>query len=195
VEGIGVADIAQFFLAQPDNPDVPIAIDRSTGARTIEIAAFEILTSSGTGRRPIDSFDRGFLEWVTTGGVKMQLAPRGNPLRAPAIAGCHRFSATAASDWWYAGSRRSILRRRRASHWIVASENETTLVISLEMKTGKRFTQSVYPPGKREAFHVNLKLADFEGDGHFDPAQWKSIAIADTLGQPNTIWVAKVAVE
>jgi len=41
---------------------------------------------------------------------------------------------------------------------------------------------------------VNLKLADFEGDGHFDPAQWKSIAIADTLGQPNTIWVAKVAV-
>jgi hypothetical protein len=77
----------------------------------------------------------------------------------------------------------------------IASQNETTLVISLEMKNGKRFTQTVYPPGTREAFRVNLKLEDFEGEGTFDAGQWKSIAIADTLGKPNTIWIAKVRVE
>jgi hypothetical protein len=194
VEGIGIADVAQFFLAQSDNPDVPIAIDRSTGARTIEIAGFEIVTGGATGRRPIDSFDRGFLEWVTTGGVKMQLAPRENPLRAPAMQ-----ATTVLNDGRFGLVVRRVssfdLAKATRLTFDVASENETTLVISLEMKNGKRFTQTVYPPGKREAFPVSVKLSDFEGDGRFDPAQWKSIAIADTLGQPNTIWIAKVAVE
>jgi len=194
VEGLAIVDIAQVFLAQPDQPDVPIAIDRSTGARTIEIASFEILAGGGAGRRAIDSFNRGFLEWMTTGGVKLQLASRDNPLSGPAMQ-----AATTLSDGRFGLMVRRVstldLAKAVRLTFDVASERETTLVVSLEMKNGKRFTQTVYPPGKREAFKVDLKLADFEGEGRFDPAQWKSIAIADTLGQPNTIWVAKVAVE
>ena len=145
-------------------------------------------------RRAIDSFDRGFLQWVTTGGVKMRLAPRDNPLGVSAME-----AATGLSEGRFGliVRRVSTLDLSKADRLVfdMASQNETTLVISLEMKNGKRFTQTVYPPGQREAFHVNLNLGDFEGEGTFDPAQWKSIAIADTLGQPNTIWIAKMGVE
>jgi hypothetical protein len=63
------------------------------------------------------------------------------------------------------------------------------------MKNGQRFNQTIFPPGKREAFHVNLKLADFEGESTFDPAQWKSIAIGDISGDPNTLWLARMGIE
>ncbi len=195
VEGIGVLDLAQFFLNQPDSGEVPIAIDHPTGARTLEIDGFEVVSGSPVPeRRPIDDFDRGFLSWITTGGMKLQLAGKANPLGAPAF----EASTTAA------GGRFGLVVRRVANldlsralrlTFDVASENETTLVVSLETKGGKRFNQTVYPPGKREVFHVRLKLADFEGDGTFDPAQWKSLAIADASGEPNTIWLAHVGVE
>jgi hypothetical protein len=66
------------------------------------------------------------------------------------------------------------------------------------LKKGSRYNLTVYPPGGREVFHVNLKLADFEGPGKLDPAQLKSLAISDITvasgGAPasNTIWIGKV---
>jgi len=195
VEGMGVFDLAQFFLNQPDNPEVPVAIDRPTGSRTLELEGLEVVRGAPAAvRRSIDDFDRGFITWITTGGMKLRLAPKPNPLDLPAL------EATASA----AGGRFGLLVRRVANldlaraarlTFDVASENETTLVVSLETKSGKRFNQTVYPPGKREVFHVRLKLADFEGDGEFDPVQWKSLAIADASGEPNTLWLAHVAVE
>ena len=195
VEGMGVFDLAQFFLNQPDNPEAPVAIDRPTGSRTLELDGLEVVRGAPAAvRRSIDDFDRGFIPWITTGGMKLRLAPKPNPLDLPAL------EATASA----AGGRFGLLVRRVASldlaraarlTFDVASENETTLVVSLETKSGKRFNQTVYPPGKREVFHVSLKLADFEGDGEFDPVQWKSLAIADASGEPNTLWLAHVAVE
>ncbi|MBZ5622370.1 MAG: hypothetical protein LAQ69_27105 [Acidobacteriia bacterium] len=80
----------------------------------------------------------------------------------------------------------------------IASEHESTLVVSLESKQGKRYTVTIYPPGGREVFHVKLKLADFQGPGRLDPAELKSLAISDITaasgGAPasNTIWIGKV---
>jgi hypothetical protein len=80
----------------------------------------------------------------------------------------------------------------------IASEHEATLVISLESKQGARHNMTIYPPGGRERFHVDLKLSDFEGPGKLDPRQLKTIAITDITaaagGAPatNTIWIGKV---
>jgi hypothetical protein len=194
VEGVAVLDLAQFFLAQAEKPDMPIAIDRPTGARTLEIAGFQVISGEAARHTTIDAFDRGFLPWITMGGVKLQLAGRENPLGAPAM-----LAAITSSDGRFGLLLRRVsnldLAKATRLTFDMASQNETTLAISLEMKNGQRFTQTIAPPGKREPFHVSLKLADFEGEGTFDPAQWKSIAIADTLGSANTIWIAKVGVE
>jgi hypothetical protein len=195
VEGIGILDAAQVFLAQADNPERPFAIDRVTGSRTIEIANLEVIAGDGTApARSIDSFDRGFLEWITMGGVRLQLAPKANPLGGPAM----QMAASGEDGKLGLAIRRvSNLNLAKAERLVfdVASENDTTLVISLEMKGGQRFNQTVYPAAKREILHVRVKLADFEGEGEFDPSQWKSIAIAETSGQPNTLWIARMGVE
>jgi hypothetical protein len=196
VEGVGFVDLAQIFLTQSEDPDVPIAVDRPSGPRSLEIANFEVVTAPGAvpRRRAIDTFDRGFVQWFSMGGVKLQLAPKANPVGAAAMQ-----AVTAAQDGKF-----GLLMRRVANldlahaerlMFDMASDNDTTLIVSLEMKNGHRFNQTIYPPGKREVFSVKLKLADFEGEGVFDPAQWKSIAIAEASGQPNTLWIGPMRVE
>jgi hypothetical protein len=195
IEGLGVLDLAQLFLSQPENPDARFAIDRATGARTIEIAGLEVIEGeSAAPERSIDGFDRGFLEWITMGGMKLQLAPKTNPLGAAAM---QMVASAEGGRIGLAMRRVSNLNLAKAQRLVfdMASENETTLVISLETKSGKRFNQTIYPPGKREVLHVRVKLADFEGEGAFDPAQWKSIAIAEASGQPNSVWIARMSVE
>ena len=60
VEGVGIADLAQFFLSQPENPDFPIVINRQTGEHRVEIDHFELLTTGASPKRAgIDAFDRG----------------------------------------------------------------------------------------------------------------------------------------
>jgi hypothetical protein len=195
VEGIGILDVAQLFLAKAGNPDAPFAINRATGSRTIEIADLDVIAGDGTApSRSIDGFDRGFLEWITMGGVKLQTAPKANPLGGPAM---QMVASGEDGKFGLAIRRVTNLNLAQAQRMVfdVASENDTTLVISLEVKGGKRFNQTVYPAGKREILHVRVKLADFEGDGVFDPAHWKSITIAEASGQPNTLWIARMGVE
>src|SRR5260370_41528593 len=92
----------------------------------------------------------------------------------------------------------------------IASEHDTTLVISLELKkpggAGPRYTATIYPPANRKVFHVNLALSDFQPDqtqpnsspAKLDPSQLNSIAIMDISSSaggdagPNTIWIGKL---
>jgi hypothetical protein len=80
----------------------------------------------------------------------------------------------------------------------IASEHESTLIVSMELKQGARYNQTIYPPGGRERFHVNLKLSDFEGPGKLDPTKLKSLWITDVTAAAggatgnNTIWIGKV---
>jgi hypothetical protein len=200
VEGIGLTDLAQFFLMQADNPDFPVIVDRSTGSHTLLLDDFELLASAGPVRvsgLAIDRFDRGFLEWITMGGMQLKVAPKENPLGMPAMEAAYQ-----QTEGHYGLLLRRIanldLTKATRLAFDVASEREATLVVSLETRKGQRFNLSIFPPGKREVFHVSLRLADFEGPGRLDPGQLKSIAIADISAagggaeQANTIWIGKL---
>jgi hypothetical protein len=200
VEGIGLTDLAQFFLAQADNPDFPAIVDRASGSHTVLLDGFELLGGSAPAHAAglsIDGFNRGFLQWITMGGVRLRVAPRENPLGMPAME----------ASYVQAEGHYGLLLRRLANldlsqarrlAFDVASEREATLAVSLETKKGQRFQLTIFPPGKREVFHVNLRLADFEGPGRLEPGQLKSIAITDISAAgggaelANTIWIGKM---
>jgi hypothetical protein len=180
VEGIGITDLAQFFLAQPDNPEFPVLIARGSGEHTLWIDDFELLASPppAGGSLEIDRFDRGFLPWITMGGMRMKAVDKGNPLGIPAMEAAYQQTE----------GRYGILMRQLSGYDLskaarlafdLASDHESTLMVSLETKKGERYNLTIYPPGKREIFHVGLSLADFEGPGTLDPSQLKSLALTD----------------
>lgn len=207
VEGLGLLDLAQFFAEMPANGVLPLTVERPSGPRTVEIENFEVLRSPADARKaagavPLSTLSRNFLDWVTPGGMKLQLNSSGNPLAVPAIQATYeqregqfalllrRVGQTEA-----AGTKRLVFD--------VASEHEATLVISLETRKpgggqGPRYTLPIYPPGGKEVFHVDLKFSDFQGDGPFDPALWRTIAIMDITAASgggdgaNTVWVGNI---
>jgi len=206
LQGIGIVDVAQFFLSLPDNPEFPMVIDRPSGTHKISMSDFQILSSGGGEVRragEIDSFRRGFLDWATLGGMKMKLVNAAdNPLSLPSLQASYE-----QTEGHYAVLTRRLgqldLSKARRLAFDVASEHDATLVVSLEMKApagkqGTRYNMTIYPPGAKEVFHVNLNLADFEGPGKLDPAQLKALAITDITRaeggatQANTIWIGKI---
>jgi hypothetical protein len=209
VEGLGLFDLGQFFAQFPGG-GAPITVKIDQGQHTAAVESFEVLSSPAAAPRatanamPLDTLDRNFLDWVTLGGMDLKFNSGSNPLHAPALEASYeqsegqlqlllrRVSGTA-----MAGAKRLVFD--------VASEQEATLMLSLEMTKpgggqGPRFTLPVYPPGGKEVFHVNLDLASFQGDGKFDPAKWRTIAIVDVTGASggaaghNTLWIGNVAV-
>ena len=200
VEGIGITDVAQFFVSQAENPDFPAIVDRSAGSHTLLLDDFELLAGPGPAHAAglaIDGFDRGFLEWITMGGVQLRMAPKENPLDMPAMEAAYE---QAEGHYGLLVRRLANLDLSKATRlaFDVASEREATLVVSLETKKGQRFHLTIFPPGKREVFHVSLRLTDFEGPGRLEPGQLKSMAITDISAagggaeQANTIWIGKV---
>ena len=209
VEGIGLFDLAQFFSQLPKNPEFPVAMNVAQGPHTVTLESFEILSSPPTEPRVpangirLSMLDRNFIDWVTLGGMQLKLNAGPNPLNGPALE----------ADYQQAeGHFQLLLRRVRGEEtakakrlvFDIASEHDVTLMLSLEMNNpgggqGPRFTLPIYPPGGKELFHVDLSLADFQGDGKFDPAQWRSFAIVDITvaggGEPasNTLWIGNVA--
>jgi len=133
--------------------------------------------------------------------MKINLSAADNPLGMPALQPSYEQTE----------GRYPVLIRRLAQvdlskakrlAFDVASVHDATLVVSLEMKgvAGKpgRYNTTIYPPAFEEVLHVNLSLADFEGPGKLDPAQLKTLSIADVTAaqggatQSNTIWIGKV---
>jgi len=171
VEGIGLFDLSQFL---PNNE----GLERNT----VAIEEFEILST------PPGSAYTG---WVALGSMKMKPLPGG-------VEAAYRQTE---------GQLDLLVRRVAPSQALparlsfdVASKEECTLVVALEMKKtgggqGPRFTLPIYPPGGNESFHVDLKLADFQGDGTFDPAQWKSLAIVAIEPEANTFQVTNLKID
>jgi hypothetical protein len=199
VNGVGIVDLAQFFAAQAENPDFPVIVDRASGAHILQLADFEMLGSGGTARAAlaIDRFDRGYVEWITLGGVKLKLAGAENPLHMMALEAVYE-----QTQGHYGILLRRIahldLAQAKGLAFDIASKTEATVIVSLELKNGRRFNQTIYPPADREVFHVKLSFSDFTGDGKLDPAQLKSLALTDISaaegggGQSNTLWIGKV---
>ena len=202
VESIGILDLAQFFGTLKASASVPVRIDDAAGPHTFFMDHFDLLAGPReTAAVRNDAMARGFLDWVSPGGMDLKLNVAANPLGERALQ----------ASYSHREGQFDLLVRREAGHALgreskperlvfdIASEKEVTLMISLEMKKtgggeGQRYMLPIYPPGGREVFHVDVKLADFRGPGTFDPGQWTSTAILDVTdadGQ-NTIWLGNV---
>ena len=199
VEGIGILDLAQFFASQPENPGVPLIVNRATGPHVLQVAQFEMLSGAGGRTRPalaIDRFDRGYLQWITMGGMKLKLAAVDNPLHEDALQAMYPQVQGRIAVLLRPLSNLDLSRSAGLS-FDVASKTDATLVVSLELKNGRRFNQTIYPPGEGEVFHVKLSFGDFEGEGKIDPAQLKSMSLADVTaaeggGAENILWIGKL---
>ena len=210
VEAVGILDLSAFFNRMPT--ESPMVITRKTGQHTILIDDFELLNTASPKPNPfvIDSFDRGFLPWMTMGGMDLSLASSDNPLGAPALA---------ASLKGIEGKLTILLRRVNSAEiagakrltFDIASERGGTFTISIETRKasaqqGPRYNFLIYPPEGRKVFHVNVSLADFDHDdnspedpaGKLEASRIKTIAIGDITGltggavSDNKIWLGRV---
>lgn len=212
VDGIGILDLAHFFNELPDSSAFPVVVARSTGMHTLWLEDFQILSSAPERGKvspntiSIDSFSRGFLQWITLGGIGLKLIAADSPLGGPALQAAYqqvdgRFAVLVGRL-----SNLDLSKAKRIA-FDIASEHEATLTVSLEMKKpgsdqGPRFNVTIYPPAGRKVSQVNLSLEDFEqnpaGTLKLDPSLLKSITITDITatagGQAgaNTIWIGNV---
>ncbi|MDP8981183.1 MAG: hypothetical protein M3O35_11390 [Acidobacteriota bacterium] len=212
VEGVGILDLAHFFNELPVSSAFPVVVARSEGMHTLWLEDFQILSSAPVRRKAsvktisIDAFDRGFLQWITLGGMNLKLVSADNPVGGPALQASYeqvdgRFAVLV--------GRLSTLDLSKAKRiaFDIASDHEAMLVVSLEMKKpgsdqGPRFNVTIYPPAGRKMFHVSLSLEDFEqnpaGTLKLDPSRLKSITITDVTAVSggeagaNTIWIGNV---
>ena len=212
VQGVGVFDLAHFFGSLPENPAFPVIVAKSAGTHTLLLDDFQILDSAAPrvkaspGAIPIDLFDRGFLQWITLGGIDLKLSTADNPLGRPALQASYEQIEGRYAILVGRLSNLDLSQAKRIA-FDIASEHEATLVVSLEVKKagsvqGPRFSATIHPPAGRKVFHVNLSLDTFEQDqnapGKLDPARLKSIAITDVTAAgggdagSNTIWIGKV---
>ena len=199
VETIGILDLAQFFGTLKVTASVPVRIADATGPHTFLLDHFDLLATEGAPPPRLSAFERGFLDWVSPGGMELKLNQQGNPLGKPALE---------ASYQHHDGELDVLVRRQAGASpanppkrlvFDIACEREATLMLSLEMKKsgggqGPRYTLPIYPPGGREVFHVDVKFADFQGPGKFDPDQWRTTAILDVTNADgaNTVWISEV---
>jgi hypothetical protein len=216
VVGLGIVDLAYFFTLVAQNENFPLAVDRSSGTHTLQVDGLQILTSSPSEQHGaekalvIDHFDHGCLQWITLGGMTLKWTSQESPLGMASLQASYEQNA---GPYAFLVRRLASLDLSKATRLVfdIASEREATLLVSLEIKKpgssqGPRYNLTIFPPGARKVFHVNLSLADFEldantripGPGRLDPARLKSIAITDITvasggdGGANTIWIGKV---
>jgi hypothetical protein len=215
VESVVLVDLAHFFGQLADRPNFPVIVAKATGKHKLVLAGFEILDRPAEHRPPtgtlipIDRFDRGFHEWLTLGGMDLKLRPLDNPLGEPGLEVSYEQTEGQYAVLLRRLSNFDLAQTTRVS-FDIASEHDTTLLISLEIKKrggdGPRYTITIFPPADRKVFHVNLALSDFQRDqtqpnaapAKLDPSQLNSIAIMDISAAagaeagPNKIWIGKL---
>lgn len=87
-------DLSYFFNKIAGDASVPIIADKSTGTHTLLLVDLAFLSSAPQSRTQpengvrIDALDRGFIQWITVGGVKLDLAG-GGPVTGTALEACY----------------------------------------------------------------------------------------------------------
>jgi hypothetical protein len=200
VEGIAMFDMSHFLEGVADSDK--IVVTKSTGAHTMLIDNFEVRgTAPAVKENVIDAFDRGFLQWLSPGGMTLKFVPDTGPLGEPSLKASYTETS---GPYAFAVRRVGNLNLSKAKHLVfdIASENEATILVALETKQGGRYHLTIYPPAGRKVFPVDLSFDDFEresaeGPAKFDPSRWKSIAITDISGgnNANTYWLGNLRVK
>jgi hypothetical protein len=185
VEGVAIFDFAQFLEGSAPGP------------HSIFIDNFEVRTAAPV-QTVIDTFDRGFLQWMTPGRMTLKYVGETGPLGEPSLKATYSQTSEPFAVVMRRVGSLDLARAKRLT-FDIASENEATILVALETKQGARYHLTIYPPTGRKVFHVDLSLDDFEresgaGPEKFDPSRWKSIAIADISGgnTANTFWLGNL---
>jgi hypothetical protein len=200
VEGVAICDLSGVLERALDREKV--VVSAASGSHSLLIENFEVRTTApAAAENSIDRFDRGFLQWMTPGGMTLNFVPEAGPLGEPSLQATY-----ADTSGPYSVLVRSVggldLSKAKRLMFDIASENEATLVIAVEMKQGGRFHFEISPRGDRKVFHADISLSDFEPEGEggperFDSALWKTITVADISGgnTANTFWLGNLRVK
>jgi hypothetical protein len=207
VEGIAVFDLAQYFPQILSSAGSSMQGAAESGHHSLWLDSFEVSSvapersAAAAGMVPIDLPGRDFLEWITPGSIDLKVSGTAAPLGPQSLQASYK-QTDGQLDLLVRRVSNPQLAQAKRLVFDVASERAATLMLVLEMTKpgggqGPRFTLPIYPPGGREVFHVDVKLNAFDGQGHFDPAHWRTIAILDLTGgddEQNTLWIGNVAV-
>ena len=204
VQAVGILDLSQYLNTLPENPKLPLWIERHTGTHRLYIDDFQVLSEAPPPDKP-----RDYIGWFTLGGAQLSLESSGKPVPGRAVK----------AEYDQAEGHFVLLMQLLAGVDLhkadrlaldLASDKKATVVISLEKKNpggpAPRYTTMVEIPGGRQVAHEEIPLADFKLDenGPKDPypkldgSKIKTVSLLDITAAlthetaRNTIWLGSV---
>jgi hypothetical protein len=215
VQGVGLIDLAQYFLLLGKDPRFPLAVNELSGTHSLYVDDFEVLAEARAARSSasptvIGDLRRNFLTWLTLGGAELSLNKSDNPLGKPAFEASYEQRPGRYVVISHGLSNLDLQKAERFS-LSIASAKEAHLMLYLEERRpgsheGPRYNLMLEVPGNRQPQNKTLAFSDFTPDatapadpnGRLDPGKLKSISLIDitaaltTRTEKNTIWLADV---
>ncbi|GIV07552.1 MAG: hypothetical protein KatS3mg017_0754 [Fimbriimonadales bacterium] len=179
VQGIGLIDVSALFLA---TPDAAILFGDQSGTRVMWLDDFEFLGKAPTRRNDpniIDDFQRDYLTWMATAYTTLKREAGGMRVEYnmpfPYLFGALRMLEP------------NALRDSRGIETVVQVKTPTTLAVFVEEADGERWQATFEAGGENKPEPKRLLWSQFtitddtkgKGDGKFDPAKVKMLALAD----------------
>ena len=218
VENISIIDLGQLFAQAGGQSDVPVTLDKRLGAHSLYIDDLQALPEAPS-RPPaggkgvvIDDFHRGFLSWLTVGGMEFFLDASGKPLAGRALQASYE-----QAPGTFAVISRTLpevdLRGTDRLTFDIASTVRAQLLVAVELHKpggqGPRFNTTIEVPGGQQPLHQEIVFANMTADpkspaapgGKIDPTLIKTFSLIDITsafggGQAkNTLWIGNVRAE
>jgi hypothetical protein len=190
-------------------------VDKGFGNHSLYLDDFDLIIST-TGQsnrvdyRSIGSLNRGFLTWITLGGVELKINSSDNPLGEPAVVASYdqvqgRYIAISHS------LSNLDLRGTKKLTFRIAAKNDSKIMVYLEKKSpgaiaGSRYSFLLSVPGRSRPAQQQIALADLrpdvsgprDVDEKLNPGELKSISFVDITGavspppKKNTLWISSI---
>lgn len=210
VEGVGIADMAQFF-AQGDDA-LMAAFGITAGPRSLYLDDFvvteEKLAGSSTlknGEGALDNFARPQICWLATGDVELSKAT-GKPLEGAGLQVKYHQAAAKVTAFSRSLPKDALTGAARMS-FSVASQKPAKLIIQVEEKGGGKYNTMVAVPGNSSLTEPSISFADFKAandskddNNRLDLDQVTQLIILDASGlsdgadADNTLWINNIKV-
>lgn len=204
IQAIGILDLSQYLNMLPENPKLPLVIERHSGTHRFFVDDFQVLSEAAAAGTPAD-----YLDWFTLGGAQLSLDRSGKSIAGRALEAEYdqaegRFVLLM---HFLAGIDLSKAGRLRLD---IASDKKATMVVSLEKKNpggpAPRYNATIEVPGGRQLTHKEIPFADFkldengpkDSDQRLDTTKLKTVSLLDITGAvthetvKNTIWIGSV---